>query len=176
MFLVLFFTINSCSSTKKITKDGKEYSVEDVLEDGFAYSLVEFNNDGISISKLSDIYSANQNFIPEEFSKLKRDDGFVDLTQGFRIQIYSGTDLAKADSIAGEFRVWVSNNVEGYMAEVYTVFKSPNYRVHIGDFHSRNNAQEYTKLVKNAFADAWVVFDSIDPYLVPDENTEFYLK
>lgn len=178
-FSAIIIALNGCSSTKKSMKpESTGHNVEDILKDNErVYSLVEFNDDGVSISKLDDLYSSNQNEIPDEYSKLKNSENeFVDLTQGFRIQIYSGEDLALADSIAGRFRVWVSDSIEGYKAEVYTIFKSPYYRVHVGDFHKREEALSYTRLVKRAFGDAWVVYDTIDPDLVPEDEDSFNLK
>ena len=125
------------------------------------------------ISNLSDTYSSNTNTIPPEFSEIKKEvKEDIDLTKGFRIQIYSGQDVFEADTIASRFRAWSDTTIVGYQAETYTFFKTPYYRVHIGDFHDRERAFLFSKMVKRLFRDAWVVYDTVNPYLVPEDTTQ----
>ena len=129
------------------------------------------------VSSLSDTYSSNNNAIPEEYSRIKKQQEVeVDLTKGYRIQIYSGQNVFDADTIASQFRAWSDTTISGYQAETYTFFKTPYYRVHVGDFHNREKALTFSKLVKRFIRDAWVVYDTVDPFLVPEDTTEIKLQ
>lgn len=129
------------------------------------------------ISSLSDIYSSNNNEVPNVYSRIKKErEVEVDLTKGYRIQVYSGQNVFEADTMASRFRAWSDTTITGYQAETYTFFKTPYYRVHVGDFHSRDRALSFSKLVKRFFRDAWVVYDSVNPYLVPDDTTSIRLQ
>jgi len=129
------------------------------------------------ILSLSDSYSAFDNEIPQEFKEIKKkEDVEADLTRGYRIQIYSGQNVSDADTIASTFRAWSDTTITGYQAETYTFFKTPYYRVHVGDFHNRDKALNYSKLVKRLFRDAWVVYDTVDPFMVPDDTVKISLS
>ena len=127
----------------------------------------------LMISSLSDLHASQSNEIPEAFARIKvPKEVEVDLTKGYRIQIYSGQDLNDADTAAMRFRAWSDTTLVGYQPETYTFFKTPFYRVHIGDFHDRQRALNFSKIVKRVFRDAWVVYDTVDPFSVPEDTTE----
>ena len=94
----------------------------------------------------------------------------VDLFEGYRVQIFSGLNPALADTAAKRFRAWSAANIQGYQAETYTFFKAPYYRVHVGDFHDRIRAIEFSNLLKRRFRDSWVVYDRVNPYNVPADT------
>lgn len=127
----------------------------------------------LMISSLSDLHASQSNDIPEAFTQIKvPKEVEVDLTKGYRIQIYSGQDLNDADTTAMRFRAWSDTTLVGYQPETYTFFKTPFYRVHIGDFHDRQRALNFSKIVKRIFRDAWVVYDTVDPFSVPADTTQ----
>lgn len=61
--------------------------------------------------------------------------------RGYRVQIYSGNDRAKATKVKIDFQRRFPN------VHAYMTYASPQFRVKVGDFHSRGEAQEmYSKL------------------------------
>lgn len=100
----------------------------------------------------------------------------TDMFEGYRVQIYSGQNVAMADTIASIFRAWSDTTIVGYQADTYTFFKAPYYRVHVGDFHERNRAIYFSNILKRRFRDAWVVYDRIDPWKIPADTTDIYTK
>jgi len=128
-------------------------------------------------SSLSDTYTNRSNDIPEEYIQIKVEDDTedeTDLFEGYRVQIYSGQNVALADTIASIFRIWSDTTIVGYQANTYTFFKAPYYRVHVGDFHKRDLAIYFSNILKRRFRDAWVVYDRIDPYSIPSDTTDIY--
>lgn len=128
-------------------------------------------------TSLSDRFALHENNVPVAFMQesVEREEK-KNLYEGFRIQIFSGVNVASADSIASQFRAWSDTTITGYQAETYTFFKTPYYRVHIGDFHLRKRAIDFSRLVKRKFRDAWVVYDRVNPWEVPADTVQFGLK
>lgn len=82
---------------------------------------------------------------------------------GFRVQIFMelGNDaLAHADSIKSEF-------IEMYPdVPIYLVFGQPYYRLRIGDFRTRIEAENMYHQVKKKYKNAFVTADRIElPYI-----------
>jgi len=78
--------------------------------------------------------------------------------EGFRIQIFfdSGNNSkTKAESI-----------YEGFKAKypdvgAYLSFKSPNYKVRVGDFRTRLDAQRFLNEIITEYPNAWIIADMI---------------
>jgi hypothetical protein len=82
---------------------------------------------------------------------------------GYRIQVYNTRDVREAEAYRAEFDAWASLEFEPNTVFSYVLYKQPFYRVHAGDFRSRNRAQEFANRVKERFPDAWVVVDQVVP-------------
>ena len=85
--------------------------------------------------------------------------------EGFRIQIFfdSGNNSkTKAESI-----------YEGFKAKypdvgAYLSFKSPNYKVRVGDFRTRLDAQRFLNEIIAEYPSAWIIADQINlPQIEP---------
>ena len=147
-------------------------------EESLASEQTSIYSEYPDFSALSDTYFNRRNTIPDVYSNIKEEikEEETDLFEGYRIQIFSGLDLALADTTAKRFRAWSASNINGYQAEAYTFFKAPYYRVHVGDFHNRLKAIQFSNLLKKRFRDSWVVYDRVNPYNVPDDTVQIKLK
>ena len=79
---------------------------------------------------------------------------------GFRIQIFfdSGNlSKSKASKVYDDF---ITRFPE---IPAYLTFKAPNYKVRIGDFRTRLDAQRFMRTIATEFPDAWVIADEINP-------------
>jgi len=87
---------------------------------------------------------------------------------GFRIQIYfdSGNNSkSRAVSVMNEFKA----KYPGMGA--YLVFQEPNYKIRVGNFRSRMDAQRFLVKISEQFSDAFIVKDNeID---LPNVNDEY---
>lgn len=71
--------------------------------------------------------------------------------EGFRVQVYAGTDLIRAKEME-------SNVKQKLSLEVYLIYEPPQYKVRVGDFLSRAAAMSFCdSLRQTGFPDAWVV-------------------
>lgn len=79
--------------------------------------------------------------------------------EGYRIQIFSDSgnnSKAKAQTAMDEF---LSKHPE---MKAYLVFKSPNYKVKVGDFRSKLDAIRYLTQVSAEFPNAFIISDLIN--------------
>jgi hypothetical protein len=78
---------------------------------------------------------------------------------GFRIQVFSDSGINsknKAQSAQNEFQARFPS------AGVYLSFKSPNYRVRIGDFRTKLDAQRFLIELTADYPNAFIIADQIN--------------
>lgn len=169
LFIFIILLITSCSNTEPAVRDVLDEFSMDYLEERLPgnVTLEELR------TTLSDSYSSKTNDIPAVFTKVRTQEKVeTDPNEGYRIQIYSGQSVEMADTVAARFKTWADTTITGYAPKTYTFFKTPYYRVHVGDFHDREVAILFSNLVKRAFTDAWVVHDRVDPFSVPADTVQ----
>jgi hypothetical protein len=90
--------------------------------------------------------------------------------QGYRIQIMSTPQKPEADRMVGELSNWwrthrtdpsVPSNLFPEEIPVYVIFTQPDYRVRIGNYASRQQADAALRHVRSRFPDAWIVPDTV---------------
>lgn len=164
-----------CGTSSKSTRQegqapGNAEPVEDVEAGVSAEFLLTLEN---TRSKLSDVYSSSQNEMPALFNQKSSSRDIGDPYQGYRIQIISTRDVAKADSIAQDFRTWAQGQFNNYLPKAYVLYRQPYYKVHIGNFQFQDHAMQLNRILKSRYSDAWVVPDEVEPQLVPPEDYNF---
>jgi hypothetical protein len=78
---------------------------------------------------------------------------------GYRIQIFfdSGNNSkTKAQSIYEGFKAKYPD------VRAYLSFKSPNYKVRVGDFRTRLDAQRFLNDILDEYPNAWIIADMIE--------------
>lgn len=124
-------------------------------------------------SNLSQHYSEATQVIPEIFLKeIVIDERQVDPYAGFRVQLFTTTNVAAADSVRDHFVAWADTTIAGYEPDAYVIFRSPNYRVRAGDFQNRDRAIQFSNMLKPRYPDAWVVHERIEPSNVPADTAD----
>ena len=175
LLFLLLFVLYSCSTTESVTdpsnddfldlndEEREEYLREELTEE--EYLLFQ------SRSYLSDRFSTIEHDMPETYLKeVIQNERQMDNSEGFRIQILSTRNVAQADSVRDDFRLWSSQRLEGDI-EAYIFFRQPFYRVRVGDFNNRSRAIEFSQWVKTRYLEAWVVHDRIEPnHILPDST------
>jgi hypothetical protein len=74
---------------------------------------------------------------------------------GYRIQIYFGTDRVRAQEIRAEFMRYFPES------GAYLVYQAPNFKVRVGDFKSRLEAQGFLNSLNDRYTPAFVIPDEI---------------
>lgn len=128
-------------------------------------------------SRLSDVHFTQQHDVPEAFLKVDTTENtYNNPFEGYRIQIHSSREVDDADSVSTQFRLWADTTLAGYTPKAYVFFKQPYYKVHVGDFQSRDRANTLSRIIKNKYPEAWVVHDRIDPGNVPADTVKIKLQ
>lgn len=75
--------------------------------------------------------------------------------KGFRVQIYSGSNRNDAQTTQAQFKS-LHPEMEAYMA-----YHEPNYRVKVGDFTSRVEANNYMRILRTQYNNVFVLQEDI---------------
>lgn len=75
--------------------------------------------------------------------------------KGFRVQIYSGSNRGDAQAVQTQFK---SLHPE---MEAYMTYHEPNYRVKVGDFTSRAEANNYMRILRGQYTNVFVFQEDI---------------
>jgi hypothetical protein len=156
-----FLLLAGCAATadeRLARQPDTEEEAESVLDEDLAGGI-DFDR---YRSRLSDHFAYVDNEIPDVFRTTETDASTLDGNNGFRIQLVSTTDKMLADSLALSFEMWADTAGFDQRPMSYIQFRTPAYRVHVGDFYSRRLAIEYLGVIRRYFPGSWVVHDRID--------------
>ena len=85
--------------------------------------------------------------LPEE----ERPEAAEPVEEGFRIQVISTQDFQTVDSL-------MNGLTSIFHDEVYVTFDPPNYKVRVGNYRFRSEAEKtQSRLIKMGFQTAWVI-------------------
>lgn len=85
-------------------------------------------------------------------------DGTRSTVLGFRIQIYSGSSRNEAYAIQARFQKQYED------IPTYVSYTQPNYRVKVGDFRSRSEAQAFMREVKDDYSMVFLFTEQVYVY------------
>lgn len=75
--------------------------------------------------------------------------------RGFRVQIYSGSNRNDAYAVQSRFKSQYSD------MESYINYDEPNYRVKVGDFRSRSEANSFMRILRSQYSNVFVFQEDI---------------
>jgi hypothetical protein len=78
--------------------------------------------------------------------------------QGFRIQIYFGSDMYKADEQRNKF---IAEHPE-YAQQVYRKYERPYWKIRVGNFYREIDAQNLLLVLEKDFDSVFIVKDNIE--------------
>jgi hypothetical protein len=158
---VAFVVLAGCASTSELSIED-EYSQKP--GEGVEMSDFDFGFDINTYRiKPESAFFSIENGIPETFQVDLLSNNEAQQNSGFRVQVISTADVSEAEETRREITNWLHDEVPQYDVESYLLFRQPFYRLHLGNFYSRADAIEFSRIVKRKFPDAWVVHDQIDP-------------
>lgn len=93
---------------------------------------------------------------PINAAVVKGRSGAIHSGRGFRVQIYSGTDRNKATIVKADF-------MRRYpRVRTYMTYALPQYRIKVGDYTSRQEAQEFYRQINSIYSPCMVVPDIVE--------------
>jgi hypothetical protein len=141
--------------TTKDSETAIEEKTEDITED-FDISPYKTEID-IEVPQITsdnlppDVWYGYKNSAPQQERKV------IGTADGFRVQVLSTDDIDEANRVRAEIYEKTANK------EVYVVFEPPFYKVKVGDFTSKNDANDLKfKLNQLGYTEAKVVQETIN--------------
>lgn len=78
--------------------------------------------------------------------------------KGFRVQIFSGPNRNDAYAAQARFKSQYKN------IDSYVNYEEPNYRVKVGDFRGRNEANDFMRVLRTQYSNVFVFVEDIWVY------------
>jgi hypothetical protein len=100
-------------------------------------------------------YSKNDSLSFELIDRHKKVNASNLTMAGFRIQIYFGSERAKAQELKSEF------TNDHPLIPAYLIYQQPYFKVRVGDFKSRLEAVGFLRKIESDFTTTFIVPDEV---------------
>lgn len=118
----------------------------------------------ISITQDAKLYQ-----MVDAFSDANKREGI----KGYRIQIYSGSGQNARATMQTVSQQFLKNFPDFDPAQVYPEYKTPYFKLCVGDFRSRGEANAFYHKIRELYPDSYIVNSKIKfPKLTPDDVME----
>lgn len=105
----------------------------------------------------------------DAFADANKRDGI----KGYRIQIYSGSGQNARSTMQTISQQFLKNFPDFDPAQVYPEYKTPYFKLCVGDFRSRGEANAFYHKIRELYPDSYIVNSKIKfPKLTPDDVME----
>ncbi len=159
-------TMSACSGSRSAS--GPEPSKTDTAAEEIRLSDYEDFDAEAYRARPPERTASVEHDVPAELLGGRVEQGTEQLVQGYRIQIYQSLDKEDAFERENEVLAWWEMVPEeerpaglGSDLPVYVRYHQPYYRVRIGDFTSREAAEEALALIVRRFPGAFVAPDMV---------------
>ncbi len=151
----------------------------------FAILLIVFAAGSVSAQSCDLFYQLNEKqpdygtiTISQDAMLFQLVDAYVDANKrdgmkGYRIQIYSGSGQNARATMQATSQQFLKNFPDFDPAQVYPEYKTPYFKLCVGDFRSRGEANAFYHKIRELYPDSYVVNSKIKfPKLTPDDVME----
>lgn len=156
IFFVVFIVVIACSPGAVPSSSNAEKYSEDI---SYLRPTYQISDDTTSVSTSSgevtaDIIPAEHdvtqklNAVLDSIDVIRKDKRYID---GFTIQVYSGYDSEEATKARGRVYSILENSKPSLK------FEEPNFKVKVGRYYSRLEAQKDFSLIKEKFSTALII-------------------
>lgn len=88
----------------------------------------------------------------------------TDLVNGYRVQIFTGPNRKDAYSIQSKFQEEFPD------IRTYVIYSEPNFKVRVGDFKNRMDAEKLQDELKKWFTGMFIISEKINPAKTDDDD------
>lgn len=107
--------------------------------------------------------------VPPSLMNSTADDGTAIELDGFRVQVFSSSERAEAARVEDELQRWLNGLSDGQRnrmgltsaVTVYSFYRPPFYRIRVGDFERRDDAQALMSSLQRQWPGALIVPDRV---------------
>ncbi|MEM1128372.1 MAG: SPOR domain-containing protein [Bacteroidota bacterium] len=165
--LSLCLFISACAGSRETTDDASDPPppVEEV-----GWSTLETFDEAPYVEDPPIIQTEVEHDVPDELMQGQVGRGTQTQVQGFRVQVLSTAVKSEADALYEQARSWwqqVSGGEDSRAVSgagdlpIYIIYRQPYYRVRIGNFDSRAQAEDAQRYLASRFRGAFVVPDAV---------------
>lgn len=145
-----------CSPSKRVAEKGEESAKEKKLSLAQYEATLNPSDYDEEIEMVQKAHAEEKNrgqlTIPSDSTIMQEE-----LIQGFRIQVFSSSNIDDANEARKGAEAKFQHD------SVYIIFDTPVYKVRVGDFANRYDAnQRLPEFVDKGYRDAWIVPDQIE--------------
>ena len=99
-------------------------------------------------------------FNSKEVKPVGNPDSTQIIVEGFRVQVLATSTRGNADRLRDEL-------TNEYGEDIYVVFEAPNYKVRIGNFIDRRQAEKLRlELINKGYPSSWIIRTRIEPNIL----------
>ena len=150
IFFVLLIFLFGCAGTKKQTGEQPPTGEKIKLDESFDPLLLDDEDIKFETKSKPAETVAQVNLLPEQ----KATTPINELVDGFRIQLISTKDLESATKA----KLIAEEQFSDLQINFYLEFDSPYYKVRVGDFKSRDDAESIREVIRSrGYPKAWIV-------------------
>ena len=129
----------------------------------------QLNDDQPGYGKISLVQDDKLYKLIEAYADANKRDGI----KGYRIQIYSGSGQNARATMQTISQQFLKNFPDFDPAQVYPEYKTPYFKLCVGDFRSRGEANAFYHVIRALYPDSYIVNSKIKfPKLTPDDVME----
>ncbi len=147
LFLVCGLIAGSTSLSQSLQDDTLKF------EDNIFFQLQDKNNGG----KMDIIQDPMLNVLVDKSIRINEKEGL----NGFRIQIYSGSDQNAREKLTQLIEDFQTAFPEFDGSLIYTEYQAPYFKLRIGDYRNKNEAYEFFHQVRKKFPVSYIVKSKI---------------
>jgi len=147
--ILLSCTLLACTHTKDASKGADESTFgEQLIKHEASFRPSDYDPDPAQKSSKNTEQSTEQQQSATEYQAAVS----LDLVPGFRVQVFSLTNIDEARAKKAEIEALVPEEW------VYLEYESPAYKIRVGNFVNRFEADRFTKqMIERGYSEAWTV-------------------
>lgn len=162
---IIMALLAGCASTKKEVREPPPEPPKEKMNESF--DPVELDDEDISFTETET--QTPESVTPDLPEKKK--EPVNRLVEGFRVQLFSTKNLENASRA----KYMAAEKFTDMNIRFYLEFDSPYYKVRMGDFRSREEAEQIRRVAQNrGYPKAWIVKTKVwsHPEITPADTTQ----
>ncbi len=162
---ILSLLLISCVSATKMASESQDNTVSEeelasreefdpsILSDRFIIEQPDLRAyDTIQAADVNDLDYSNKSLAVEDSSVS---------VPGYRIQIFSSSSFTRSNELYQTVRMEILEE------HVYLVYDAPFYKIRVGNYLDRDDAEDFRLELRRNYPDSWIVRTEVFPYLIP---------
>lgn len=162
LFTLFLYECKPSNLRQTFSEDARLSSYEEdlsLIRPKFSSDLIEFSEEFVELDINIDNSSTNVQSIHGELQPkieaMVQNNQNISEVSGYRILVFVGNNKEEFEKA----RVYILQNFPN--AELYVSYSQPTYRLKMGDFTNKLDAERYSSLIKNRFPNCKIIPESV---------------